>query len=284
MADTIYVTYTPTGVPETFHTAIHYIRTSPAGEVIKHVVVEAKPGNKLNVADKAIGVLEEAFRDGDSPSRFGSIHAKVRDRAESNTLEEASDDPNAPREIIAEGDDLSENLARIQLSAHGFNQAGFAHRGGRQNSNTFASAALQAGKLPPATGVAHDPTGLPGELLDFFVPGLNEPLRPSVGQRSSNENGNGVQHTSVSGLGGEPFRESVANTTGTSNAVGRGVLIEGIVYDESEDFARWSPEWIERRPNLSPEDRWIAAPSRYPSCKTRIEPFGDHYYYVAEEC
>lgn len=66
--------------------------------------------------------------------------------------------------------------------------------------------------------------------------------------------------------------------------MGGGVLIEGIVYDESDDFARWSPEWIERRPNLSPEDRWIAAPSRYPSCKMRIEPFGDHYYYVAEEC
>jgi hypothetical protein len=179
---------------------------------------------------------------------------------------------------------FSSDRVLVQLYAHGFNQAGFAHRGGRQNSNTFASAALQAGKLPPATGVAHDPTRIPGELLDFFVPGLNEPLRPSVGQRSSNENGNGVQHTSVSGLGGEPFRESVANTTGTSNAFGRGVLIEGIVYDESEDFARWSPEWIERRPNLSPEDRWIAAPSRYPSCKTRIEPFGDHYYYVAEEC
>jgi hypothetical protein len=66
--------------------------------------------------------------------------------------------------------------------------------------------------------------------------------------------------------------------------MGGGVLIEGIVYDESDDFARWSPEWIERRPNLSLDDRWIAAPSKYPSCKMRIEPFGDHYYYVAEEC
>ena len=43
MADRIYVTYTPTAVPEIFHTAIHYVRTGPAGEVIKHVVVEAKP-------------------------------------------------------------------------------------------------------------------------------------------------------------------------------------------------------------------------------------------------
>jgi hypothetical protein len=66
--------------------------------------------------------------------------------------------------------------------------------------------------------------------------------------------------------------------------MGGGVLIEGIVYDESDDFARWSPEWIERWPNLPPEDRWITEPSRYSSCKMRIEPFGDHYYYVAEEC
>jgi hypothetical protein len=66
--------------------------------------------------------------------------------------------------------------------------------------------------------------------------------------------------------------------------MGGGVLIEGIVYDESDDFARWSPEWTEHRANLSLDDRWIAAPSKYPSRKMRIEPFGGHYYYVAEEC
>jgi hypothetical protein len=55
------------------------------------------------------------------------------------------------------------------------------------------------------------------------VPGLNEPLRPPVGQRSSNENGRGVQYTSVPELGGEPFRESGANTTGTSNVFGAGL-------------------------------------------------------------
>ncbi|MBR1258236.1 hypothetical protein JQ634_31745 [Bradyrhizobium sp. AUGA SZCCT0240] len=43
MADRIYVTYTPTGAPGSFHTAIHYERTSLSGELIKHVVVEATP-------------------------------------------------------------------------------------------------------------------------------------------------------------------------------------------------------------------------------------------------
>jgi hypothetical protein len=35
--------------------------------------------------------------------------------------------------------------------------------------------------------------------------------------------------------------------------VGGGVIIEGIVYDESDEIARWSPEWIERRSDPSPE-------------------------------
>jgi hypothetical protein len=72
-------------------------------------------------------------------------------------------------------------LARMQLFAHGVNRAGFAYRGDHQNSNSFASAALQAGELPLATGVAHDPTAPPGELLDFFAPGLNEPLKSPIG-------------------------------------------------------------------------------------------------------
>ncbi|MDX6709474.1 MAG: hypothetical protein QOH96_490, partial [Blastocatellia bacterium] len=76
---------------------------------------------------------------------------------------------------------LSANLARMQLFAQGVNRAGFAYRGQRQNSNSFASAALQAGELRPATGVAHDPAGRPGELSEFFAPGLNEPLRAPIG-------------------------------------------------------------------------------------------------------
>lgn len=59
----------------------------------------------------------------------------------------------------------------------------YLYRGTRQNSNSFAGAALQAGKLPPATGVACDPVGPPGELLEFFAPGSNEPLRAPIGPR-----------------------------------------------------------------------------------------------------
>lgn len=118
--------------------------------------------DQLSASDKAIGVIEEAFRNDDGPSRFGRINATVNKT-------KASNDPNAPYENIAEGEDLSENFARMQLFAHGFNRAGFAYRGDHQNSNTFAGAAFRAGELPPATGVAHDPAGPPGELLDFFA-------------------------------------------------------------------------------------------------------------------
>jgi hypothetical protein len=66
--------------------------------------------------------------------------------------------------------------------------------------------------------------------------------------------------------------------------MGGGIIIEGIVYDESDDIARWSPEWIERRSDPPPEDRWVAERSTHPSCKRRTEPFGNHFYYVSEEC
>lgn len=187
MADRIYVTYTPTGVPGSFHTAIHYQRTGQHGDVIEHLIIEAGPENKDLPPEKIIGVIEEAMREGDEPLRFGSIQAKIRERRAADLTEAASDDPNAPYEVIAEANDLSENVARMQLYALGFNRAGFAYRGDRQNSNTFAGAALSAGKLPAATGVAHDPIGRPGELSEFFVPGLNEPLRTPIGRRSSDE-------------------------------------------------------------------------------------------------
>jgi hypothetical protein len=182
MPDSIYVTYTPTTAPGSYHAAIHYERTDATGHVVQHFVIEAKPEklDQLSASDKATGVIEEALRNGDGPSRFGRINATVG-------KPEASDDPDAPYETIAEGEDLSQNFARMQLYAHGFNRAGFAYRGDHQNSNTFAGAALRAGELPPATGVARDPTGPPGELLEFFAPGLNEPLSAPIGQRSSYE-------------------------------------------------------------------------------------------------
>jgi hypothetical protein len=120
MTDRIYVTYTPTTAPGSYHTAIHYERTDPAGNVVKHFVIEAQPEKlkELSALDKAIGVIEEAFRKDDGPSRFGRIDARA-------WKQDANGDPSAPYEIIAEGDDLSANFARMQLYAHGFNRAGF---------------------------------------------------------------------------------------------------------------------------------------------------------------
>jgi hypothetical protein len=66
--------------------------------------------------------------------------------------------------------------------------------------------------------------------------------------------------------------------------MGGGVIFEAIVYDQSGDIARWSPELIAQRSNPSPEDRWVTQPSEYPSCKRRTESFGEHFYYVSEEC
>jgi len=66
--------------------------------------------------------------------------------------------------------------------------------------------------------------------------------------------------------------------------IGGGVIVEAIVYDESGEIARWSPEWIEPRSSPSPDDQWIIEPSDYPSCKRSTKPLGDHFYYVSEEC
>jgi hypothetical protein len=193
MTDRIFATYTPTTMPGSYHTAVHYERTDSTGNVIQHSIIEAEPEklNDLSAEDKAIGVLEEAFRKDDGPSRFGIIKANVR-------FAKPHDDPNAPYENLVEGEDLSQNLARMQLYSDGFNRAGFAYRGDHQNSNTFASALLRAGELPPATGVAHDPTGAAGELLEFFAPGLNEPLRAPIGQ---NLNDRSVAPTNGSAFG-----------------------------------------------------------------------------------
>jgi hypothetical protein len=213
MTDRIYATYKPTIAPESYHIEINYERKDVDGKIIMHRIIDAGPLND-SLLDKIVGAVEEKFGGGNGSSRFGNIVARDREPNE--------EDKNLAYEPIAEGADLSANWNRMQLFAHGVNRAGIAYRGDHQNSNSFASALLRAGELPPATGVAHDPAGPPGELLDFFVPGLNEPLRPFVGQRSSNENGGGVQYTSVPGLGGEPFRESAANTAGTSNVFGTG--------------------------------------------------------------
>jgi hypothetical protein len=213
MTDRIYATYKPTIAPESYHIEINYERRDVNGKIIMHRIIDAGPQNDT-LLDKIIGAVEEKFGGGNGSSRFGNIVASVR--------EPKDEDKNLAYEPIAEGADLSTNWTKMQLFAHGVNRAGIAYRGEHQNSNSFASALLRAGELPPATGVAHDPAGLPGELLDFFAPGLDEPLRPPVGQRSSNEPVRGVQYASLPELGGEPFREYGANTTGTSNAFGTG--------------------------------------------------------------
>jgi hypothetical protein len=77
MTDRIYATYTPTTMPGTFHTAIHFERMTPAGN-IDHYVIEAKPENdNLSAAQKALGVVDQAFRPEDGLSRFGRIDAGV---------------------------------------------------------------------------------------------------------------------------------------------------------------------------------------------------------------
>jgi hypothetical protein len=237
MADRIYVTYTPTGAPGSFHTAIHYERTSLSGELIKHVVVEVAPEfEELSGLEKAGNVIGEMFRTGSAPSSFGRMNAMVRDLNVFDKQKRESDDPNAPYEIIAEGDDLSGHLARMQRYAHDINRAGFAYRGQRQNSNTFAAAVLQAGELPPATGIAHDPTGPTGELLDFFTPGLNEPFEVPIGPRSADPPV--VSEGKGNILGGRPIRH-----------------LERMIADEppSNRFGNWtsSPAGIvPRNPNL----------------------------------
>lgn len=169
MPDRIYVTYTPTTAPGTFHTAIHYERADSTGKLVRHVVIQAGPENEESAAE-ASGVIEEPFRSGNSLSDLGRIKAKVDGPS-------PSDDPNAPFETIHEGEDLSPNLERMQSYADEVNAAGYPYGGYHQNSNSFASGALRAGALPAATGMGHDPAGPAGELLEYFTPGLNETLK-----------------------------------------------------------------------------------------------------------
>jgi hypothetical protein len=177
MPDRIYVTYTPTTFPGAFHTAIHYERKDAQGRLIGHFVIEVQPEAK-GVIDKAIGVVEEITRRDGKATRLGRMNAEV---TEVTSDKEKRFDPNSPYEEIAEGDDLSSHFARMQLYAHGVNRAGIAYRGSHQNSNSFASGALKAGRLPAATGVGRDPIGRAGELFEFFAPGLNDPLKAPQG-------------------------------------------------------------------------------------------------------
>jgi hypothetical protein len=74
-----------------------------------------------------------------------------------------------------------------------------------------------------------------------------------------------------------------------THLMGGGFIVEGIVYDESDEIARApdarSSEWIRRQSKRSKEDYWIIEfPKSEPRCKRRTELFEGHFYYVAEEC
>ncbi len=196
MSDRIYVTYTPTPAPGSYHGSIHYQRRDAAGNVIQHVVVDAVPqkGEELTTFEKVYGVIEEYFRTDSGASRFGKILGRVRAPDSSEEI--------APYEIIAEGADLSSNLAKMQLFVLGANNAGFAYRGERQNSNTYISGALAAGELPAATGLVIDPLGPPGNAFEIFAPGLNTPLDRPIGPHSSWQPVEGLQFASFSYLDG----------------------------------------------------------------------------------
>jgi hypothetical protein len=194
MTDRIYVTYKPTIAPESYHVEINYERRDADGKLIMHRIIDAGPANN-RLSDKVIGAIEEKLQGDSKSSHFGNILAAERDPED--------EDKNLAYEPIAEGADLSSNWVKMQLFAHGVNRAGIPYRGEHQNSNSFGSALLRAGELPPATGVAHDPAGPPGELLDFFVPGLNESLKAPIGLRSSYGPVDGIQHADA---GGEPLK------------------------------------------------------------------------------
>jgi hypothetical protein len=69
---------------------------------------------------------------------------------------------------------------------------------------------------------------------------------------------------------------------------GAGVTFEAIVFDESDEISRTpeyrSAEWLEREASPPSEIRWITAPDAYPMCKRQTKPFGEHFYYVSQEC
>ena len=43
-------------------------------------------------------------------------------------------------------------------------------------------------------------------------------------------------------------------------------------------------EWLKRELNAPPEIRWITALDAYPRCERRTKSFGEHFYYVSQEC
>ena len=74
-----------------------------------------------------------------------------------------------------------------------------------------------------------------------------------------------------------------------NTGLGGGIIFEAIVYDESDETARppeaRSLDWINRQAKSPSAGNWITTrPTSYPVCKRLTKSFGDHFYYLSEEC
>jgi hypothetical protein len=94
--------------------------------------------------------------------------------------------------------------------------------------------------------------------------------------------------SAIQAVPGPSPKYRVFNWGNRNTSLGGGFIIEGIVYDESDEIGRAldarSLEWLQRRSNSSPEDLWVVTPSEYPTCRQLSKPFGEHFYYLAKEC
>jgi len=168
MPDKIYVTYSHvvSSAAPFFHATIHYEQTDSAGQVLSHQTIEAAPENmNMSFGDKVNGTVEEFLVPDFGPSRFGHIQGTAN-------LAAPLSKPDSPYETVAIGPDLSSNWSSMLQFVTTFNDAGYSYQGIHQNSNTFVSAALAAGGVSAAHGVATDP--LIGTTVIYAVPGLNE--------------------------------------------------------------------------------------------------------------
>lgn len=175
MRDRIYVTYSPIGSAYSpiYHATLNYERTNAAGDVILRQTMDAGPSGRLRSDQQMDEASEEPKYGPDKGlSRFGFLdvgtdYDAVRVR------------PTYPYEVVGVGDDLSSNWARMLDFKNEVNAKGHVYRARTQNSNTFANAALAAGGMSPARGLAIDP--ITGSPVLRISPALRETLLPPIG-------------------------------------------------------------------------------------------------------